>query len=359
MENNGIETLQDKLKSSNEVDMENFYESSSKTYDTFEEQSHLKGKGYRCPNYPMFNKYIEGLEEGLYIFAGESNSGKTAAATNLLWDYCLYKSNKLFGIYYSLDDSTSEVVPRLIAMNEMIPISVGKKPVFYLDKIKELEMSKDNADIETRRKYIEYMEKRESGLINLKAAAENFMIVDRDKITCLEELIDHAKKVQLFVKSFDPENNIIIGIDSLADLTVTEQKFSSDKDQISYLSKRVKALANNELKVPIFASYHLRKLNHNGRPTVDDIKESGRLVYEASCVFLVFNDVSKNKQGANIYYTDIESQEKLPIIEFDWAKNKKSSFKGRTYHYFVPDCSKITECGKEERTRFDSIIYTK
>jgi len=352
------QTVLDVLQEDNEVAVEDYYELAENIYNTFDVNAHKKGHGYTCSHFPIFNKKMEGLEEGLYIFAGESNSGKTAIMTNLLWDFCNNKENKLFGIYYSLDDNTDEVIPRLIAMNQKIPISVGSKPTRYEDFLKD---NKDAGDPETASLcsiYYDYLNKRKIGLEELKKANKQFLILDRQKITSFEQLLDHAKKVQMYVKRFDPENNIIIAIDSLADLVV-DKKFNSDKERIDYVAMRVKQAANIDLKIPIFTSYHVRKLNHLGRPTLDDIKESSRIVYEASVAFLIFNDVSKNKQSAQIYYTNTEDNEKYPIIEMDWAKNKKSSYKGRTYHYFVPDFSSVRECNQECASRFDAIIYTK
>ena len=76
-------------------------------------------------------------------------------------------------------------------------------------------------------------------------------------------------------------------------------------------------------------------------------------------VFLVFNDVSKNKEAASVFSSLEDNEYKQPIIELDWAKNKKSSYKGRTYHYFIPDCSKVIECGEPEHRRYDALIYSK
>ena len=139
------------------------------------------GHGYSCPDYPVFNEKLEGLEEGLYIFAGESNSGKTAVMTNLLWAFCKHKENKLFGIYYSLDDNTDEVIPRLIAMNQRIPIAVGSKPNRYIDYI---EANKNNTDSIAGAlciKYQEYLDKRQKGLEELRSANKQFLILDRQK----------------------------------------------------------------------------------------------------------------------------------------------------------------------------------
>ncbi len=353
-----VKTITDLLKDTNEVSMEDYYNLADEIYDSFDERAHKKGHGYICSDFPIFNQKMEGLEEGLYVFAGESNSGKTAIMTNLLWSFCKNKDNKLFGIYYSLDDNTDEVIPRLIAMNQKIPISVGSKPNRYQEFI---DLNKDNTEGTVGAmvlQYEEYLKKREKGLQELRKANKQFLILDRQKITDFDQLLDHAKKVQMYVKQFDPDNNIIVGIDSLADLTIN-RNFSSDKERIDYVAMKVKQAANCDLKVPIFTSYHVRKLNRDGRPTLDDIKESSRIVYEASVAFLVFNDVSKNKQNAAVFYSSPDSQEKKPVIELDWAKNKKSSFKGRTYHYFTPDYSSVTECDKDVLARYDAIIYTK
>lgn len=354
-----ILTVDDLLQEKNEVVIEDYYSLATEIYDKFDTYAYKKGHGYTVPNYPIFNKRLEGMEEGLYVFAGESNSGKTAIVTNLVWDICNHADNHLFGIYYSLDDNTNEVIPRLIAMNQEIPISVASKPKRYLDYVEATKNTEDTDELITRAEYIDLLQKRKNGLSQLKKANQQFMVVDKEKIRNIEELIDHAKKVQTYVKSFNPNNNIIVAIDSIADLVVDTRKFNTDRERIDYISQTIKKAANIDLKVPILGTYHLRKLNHSGRPTLDDVKESGRLVYEASMVFLVFNDVSKNKEGANIFYSNPDNEFKQPIIELDWAKNKKSSYKGRTYHYFVPDYSKAVECDEIVSRRYDALIYTK
>ena len=354
-----IETYEDVLQEKNEVSLEDYYALGKNIYDRFDEYAYKKGHGYTVPGFPIFNKRLEGLEEGLYIFAGESNSGKTAVVTNLVWQIANAPENKLFGLYYSLDDSTNEVTARLIAMNQLIPISVAARPKRYEDFCRDNKHNETPAIQEERNNYLEYLDKRQQGLQQLRDANQQFLIQDKENLPNLEQLLDHMQKVQLYVKSFDPDNNIIVAIDSIADLTVDSRKFNTDRERIDYISQTIKKTANVDLKIPIFGTYHLRKLNHNGRPTLDDVKESGRLVYEASMVFLVFNDVSKNKEAANVFSTLENCEYKQPVIELDWAKNKKSSYKGRTYHYFIPDCSKIIECGEAEHRRYDALIYSK
>jgi hypothetical protein len=48
---------------------------------------------------------------------------------------------------------------------------------------------------------------------------------------------------------------------------------------------------------------------------------------------------------------------KHPILEVQWAKNKASSFKERTYYAFFPDQSRAVECDEEQAQYYNNIVY--
>ncbi len=327
---------------------EDIFESTEDDINDFEEHVENKGKGYKSPSFPMLEEKVEGLEAGMYLFAGESNSGKTALMMNLLFDLCTCEENNLFGIYYSLDDSKNEIFPRFIAMDQMIPIGAVSKPKRYQDKIDDL----DEKAVE----YEEYLDRRKIGIERMRSLKTKLKILDGNNIKSAEQLHNHIGKVKIFLEAEAPEKNLIIAIDALNDIRFEEKRLKPGNELNSEIARTVKGWAT-EFGIPIFGSCHLRKINGNRRPVLDDLKESGEYVYEASLTWLVHNEVSKNKQASNIYYNTTESEEKMPILEIDWAKNKKSSFKGRTYCYFLPEMSKLTECDKESSKRFDALIY--
>lgn len=340
---------EDSVESSEEVVMENFFATTKNDYDSFNTRAWNKGDGYKIPSYPEMEDKLEGLEAGLYLFAGESNSGKSALMMNILKDICSHEPNKLYGIYYSLDDSKHEIIPRIIAMEQQIPISVASKPQRYQNIIEHGD--DDNALI-----YEDQLKKREIGLQKLKDESNLFKIEDSSKIKNQTDLKKHIIKVQTFIKSIDPEMNVIIAIDSINDIKL-DFNTTSDKQKAEFIACFVKEMSV-ELDIVIFSSSHLRKLNGNRRPGVDDLKEANTLLYEASVVFLVYNDVSKNKGGAKVFWIDDMAEDKLgAVIEIDWSKNKKSSFKGRTFTKFKPYYSLTLECKKEENKRYDQIIY--
>lgn len=342
----------EEVESSNEVIMEDFSKTTLSDYDYFDERCWNKGDGYKIPGFPEMEAKLEGVEAGLYLFAGESNSGKSALMMNILKDMCTHRPNKLFGIYYSLDDSKHEIIPRIIAMEQSIPISVASKPKRY-------ENMMANCDNDNIALFDSYLKKRQKGLEKLKSEVDIFKIEDAGKIKNSTDLRNHAIKLQTYVKSIDPEMNIIIAIDAINDIHLDPKIFGrlQGNDEMKEIAKFAKDLAV-DLDCIIFSSSHLRKLNGNRRPTVDDLKEANTLLYEASVVWLVYNDVSKNKGGAKIYWSDKDADNNMgAVIEIDWGKNKKSSFKGRTFCMFMPYYSKCKEGSKEDMDRWEALIY--
>lgn len=333
----------------------NFFEESLATYEEYEiESSKDEEEGYDTKRFKKFNQNLSGLTKGLYIFAGESNGGKTAVMSNLLKDLGTNEKNHLFAIYYTLDDTVGEVIPRIIAMDQRIPISVAQKPKRYEKIIAATPRSpEEQQNFEAIRAQLKA---RQNGINKLKEQSQQFMLTDGTKVRTFEDIKEHAKRAQDFVKSLDDKNNIIIGIDSLSDLKFKNRTFSKPQERHEALSEELKQMANTELQIPVFGTAHLRKLNHAGRPSLDDLKESVRYQYDASVVFLVHNDVSKNKNSAKVFYNVETSQDIQPIIELDWAKNKRSEFKGRSFFYFIPQYSHVTECSAEDAERFNNII---
>ena len=104
---------------------------------------------------------------------------------------------------------------------------------------------------------------------------------------------------------------------------------------------------------------HLRKLNATRRPTLDDLREANTLEYELDACFLIYNDVSKNKQNAKIFrYDDDQDTEKKPVLEVDWAKNKISSYKGVTFCNFSPGYNKCVEVNEAAAEQYTIKLYT-
>lgn len=372
-----------------------FIAESRKQYDNFNVSSWRKGLGWKMPQgiFPNFDEKMEGLESGLYLFAAEPNIGKSALLLELALQYAVNPDNKLFCLYFSLDDTADKLIPRLLASHSSLavaensgaPIDLFSKPLRYVEKLQKIDPESDMAKIYYSYLYEdislggavnpEYIGKTPDNLeqfsdsVRAKAykwlhnTEDYFMIVDGTTISNGEQLIDCCKKVQQYIREVmaDPEYNVIVAIDSLSDIQWETKCVNNDKELNDYTSKKIKQLAVEELQCAIFGSIHLRKIDQKKRPTIADVKESGRWAYEANVVFVLHNDVARNGERAAIYGHDLDDPEgfKIPVIEIRWAKNKQSSFKGYTFCYFKTNFSKVWEVTEEsDITRFTGLLYS-
>ena len=141
----------------------------------FDTRAWNKKEGYKTPSFPSLTTGLEGWDSGLYIFAGLANHGKTAIMVNLLEDLVMHSENKLFGIYYSLDDNKNKVLPRIVAMRESLPISSIAKPGRYQKMVEE--QHPDAIHI------AQQLDKRREGIERLKSESNKMMILDSDSKT--------------------------------------------------------------------------------------------------------------------------------------------------------------------------------
>ena len=330
------------------VEYQDFSETQKSILNEFDEKSWKCGTGYEAPNFPIWSEKMEGLSNGFYIFAGFSNAGKSALVMNLAYDYAQHEPNHLHFLYFTLDDTAQMVIPRFISMKKSIPISAAAKPQRYQNLI--------DADDEYSDLYTGYLEKRQEALNELKDF-NHMLIQEHSKVECAEKMLNTAKMYKTYLRTTDPDANLIVVIDSLMDINVDSAYDRDEKERNTRISRMMKDWADNQLECPIFGTAHLRK-NTGRRPVISDLKESGRYEYDATAVFLVSNDVSRSGQNAEIYYESPEDDEKHPILEILWAKNKASSFKERTYCYFAPNYSRAIECNAEITKQFDEKIYS-
>lgn len=343
--NNDIE-LRDELEG--KVCAIDYYKALSNDIDSFDEMAWNNKTGYKTPNFPTLEKGLEGWSAGFYTFASPANAGKSALLTNILNDLCMCEENNLFGIYFSLDDSKNKIIPRIVAMRETLPISVISKPGRYQEMI-----NKGHQDTDL---FNDWLIRRKQGLQNLKSDSNKMIIFDSQDIKNYDQLYETVKNVHAYVKSQDENANIVIAIDSLKDVVISDVKLEQN-ERIAEVARRIKDISI-EFNCIVLSSMHLRKLNGNRRSSIDDLKESNTLEYELDVCFLVDNDVSRNKQSAKIFRYESETDtEKKPVLSIDWAKNKISSYKGITFCNFSPEYSKCVEVTPEAAEVYTSRIY--
>ena len=303
-----------------------------------QENCWLKGVGYLAPHFLQMTESTGGWEDGLYLVAGAPNTGKSAEMMNIIHDLVSYPANDMFGLYFSLDDSLMETIPRVIAMTEKVAIDVIRKPVKYEDQ--EV-----------------LLEKRDIGWNKLYSTAANISFFDNGECPYIEDIEQKIKEYKIMLAEADrPNAKFIIVIDAFDDLASRDQKFNSENEKSIFTSKWAKDIVK-AYDCLVFCTKHLRKINGFRRPTQDDLKDSGTIVYEANCVMLCYNEVGLKEEKADVYYERDGFPTKQPIVEVHFAKNKLSSFKGRVFTKFIPDFSNVEECSVEESRQFNTLVF--
>lgn len=343
------ELTEEELNKRRQKILRDLQQDSLKDLNMFDEHAWNKGDGYTSEKFQDLSNKLEGMDSGLYLLAAESNVGKSAVLLEMIDEFSKNPDNNLFGVYFTLDDSKHEIIPRLIAKDQTIPIGVASKPQRYQNMIDEGAANSAN--------YRSYLERREKGLNNLKNSIHRFKIYDGEDVKYIEEIEKKIEELQIYIKSVNPKANLIVGIDSINDLRFRDQAFHSDRAKHDEAAQVVKDWTNR-YDIPILCSIHLAKGDErNARPTISRIKESVEYVYEASVIWLLYNDVGIRGQSAKVYSEQEGTAEKFPIIEMDWAKNKRSSFKGRTFLFFSPEYSKVQEVDEETTKRYNGLVY--
>ena len=325
----------------------NYFNCLADSLDAFEERAWNKKEGYKTPSFPSLGNNLEGWDSGLYIFAGLANHGKTAIMVNILEDLVMHSENKLFGVYYSLDDNKNKVLPRIVAMRESLPIGLVSKPGRFQKMVDE--GHPDAIHI------AQQLDKRAEGIERLKSESNKMMILDSQNIKSNIEIKQSIHQIYNYIKSIDEEANIVVAVDGLKDINFTDMALT-ENEKVDAASRFLKDISV-ELDIIVMSTMHLRKLNGNRRPDTQDLRDSNRLEYEADVIYLVYNDVSRNKEAAKVYSRMGEDGPKCPVLELDWAKNKISSYKGRTFCYFAPEYSKAIECDEDDAKRFNALVY--
>ena len=213
-----VELLSD---TDNKVCAVNYFDCLANSIDEFNDRAWNKKEGYKTPGFPSLTTGLEGWDSGLYIFAGLANHGKTAIMVNILEDLVMNPDNKLFGIYYSLDDNKNKVIPRIIAMRESLPIGLISKPGRYQKMVDE--QHPDAIHI------AQLLDKRTEGINKLKEQSNKMMVLDSQDIKSDKDLRNSIHQIYNYVKAMDEEANIVVAVDGLKDINFVDMNLTEMK----------------------------------------------------------------------------------------------------------------------------------
>jgi len=334
-----LSELQLSIDRSNLVDIENEFLDEIEAFDT---QSNERSLGIDT-GFPKLNEALNGLEAGLIMVSGPANTGKTAFCLQLAWQIANLNRDstpehpfRVYVLYFSLDDATRDVIPRFVAIEEHMDIRIVKTPHRHAHSISDLI-------------------RRATGIRKLKQSLNVIKVVDKGKGCSIEYITGEVERHMFDLQNMESRDNVryklVVFIDNFHDIEVESQRYNDENRRYNDICAALDTLAIR-FDLPIICTAELRKLNGLRRPTNDDIRETVKMSYKAKAILSCYNEVGIRDQNASIYWTHPERQEKMPVLEVRFTKNKMSSYKGRLFFKFIPEQSRLIEADTMEAQRY-------
>ena len=307
----------------------------------YEKKAWSRGRllGLPC-SFPIFTAQMDGLQNMFYIVAGEEGTGKSAFIRSLMLGVLRANPDKVFVLYFSLDDSISKVISRLLASETKLDINSMENPRYRIEL-------NEAYTIEERQKYISM---REGALKWLHQLTAGFVIKDE---TTIKDIVDMEKTIKTY-KELAGDRQLVVFVDSLHRMNVPKKFHESAREQAMIVSDTLKRWCT-VYDVPVLATAELRKLNggQSRRPSMDDIKEAGDFKFDAEVVMLAYNDMKAHErepEKAKLKFSPPNSNKYYPVVEIFVAKNKSSGFGQQCLYYnFIPGCAFMWECSQDDQ----------
>ena len=143
--------------------------------------------GLDAKRFPQFISNMDGIQNMFYLIAGDTNIGKSALLLNLALD--LIESNDdVFVLFFSIDDSLSQLLPRMVALDKDIAINTVSNPKFKIQL---------NDSIPQESKEIILL-KRTEGINKLKNISDRFALKEEYQAKRIEDI---NKYIQIYKNS--------------------------------------------------------------------------------------------------------------------------------------------------------------
>jgi DNA primase catalytic core len=284
-----------------------------------------------------FNRICDGLQEGSYILGGRTNIGKSAWMLSLKYNLLQINRNKIYILYFTIDDSTPKCLARMIAMKSRISINAIKNPKYKITLSDKYTEAEKESMLKIREESINYIKSLTQSLI----------------FKNINEIESVVKTIKIYNKICENEGKkLIVFVDKIHNLG--SWKKLSKRELTEYVSVELKNVVNT-YEIPLIGSLEVTKASILARPTEADYKESAKCMDDADLAMLLYSD-SKVTQDSMFVFN--EGGMVMPILEVSVPKNKLSDLSGydvRMFFRFYPHLSWLEECNDDECSKFSSI----
>lgn len=328
--------------------------------DLYNIKQYNEDKGDELPGlqfgFPTLAEHIGGvrLKETLLVFGGLPNSSKSSVMAYIA--YNLVKINPdIYVILHSTDDTTSQFIPRLIALdqkeNTRLTISGIDAPLYYYKGNEE----KLDSISDGYRNISQYIKDERFLIKDLTARA------DAATIGYGEFLCKTARERW-------PGRTIIYILDNFHKC---EDYRNKDNERIRFklMSSMVKKHICQKHEISGICTMEYRKFERQREPCNEDLAESNSMYYDLNLLMHIHNEYYAYKGKTDLVWEDPVETEKVfdntggcitipkrkPIITGICGKTKLGNWSGRLYWKYDPDINyfeemTLTEVGRCRRT---------
>ena len=242
--------------------------------------------------------------EGLIIVGGREHHGKSTFMRQIALNIAI-ENKDILVLYYTLDDSKKQSVQGFLGAMCKVKMSTVRN--FNTPITSDTDKTKIINGFTSMKKL--------SGSFKLRDSSDCRSISDIQKDILTMKTIYGSKKIQVFIDA----------LNDLDDYNTGANKRTEVETAITKLKSMTVRYDCN-----IWAASHMNK-TRGKKPTIDDLKETGAIAYNADVVILVYNDLvfagsaSPLKQQAPVG----RSYPFYPIMEIDTCKNKLTEYRGK------------------------------
>ena len=300
-------------------------------------------KGFSTGWKSLDRAFEGGLKPGFHILGADSNLGKTAFISQLAWQVAT-NNQDAFVLDFSLDDAMQDKLPRVISCDAKIPLGAAQYPNNYSQ-------------------YPLMLLRRIKTLNKLRSNCYNYNVYDVSKIceesetgeSNIEDILCIIIKTMVDIKTAGLNKRVVVFLDNFHDLN--SAKYKNPDTKFDEMARIIGEFCDTN-RITFMCTAELKKLNSTRRPILDDIRNNVKIKYKAMCIMLGYNEVHYKGEQATVFYQRPNfSNDKQPIFELHFAKNKISGFKGRLFFTFLPEMSTMIECTEQEENVFKAAIY--
>lgn len=281
----------------------------------FEQSQNRQGiLGYQV-GYKELEQKMDGIQSGMYLVGAIANVGKTTWLVNLAKSL-IQENRGLQVLFFSIDDHFRKIYFRLLAGESQLEINrvanIGQKVM--------------------RNQYLSDVEK-ESYVRRIGAARdrvdrllESMVLMDETDGNTIEFIKETTE--QIYMRN----NKIVVMVDNFHKIRTPGIKGDA-RSRFTHLSEEMKALSNR-YDLPLLMTVELRKLNHEGPPSPDDLKDTVDLHYDCDVAFMLHSESERKEDSTRLKIID---GKRYPIVDVYVQKNKQSDFKGKLEFVLIPE----------------------